>query len=577
MPAIVAVESASEVSSSATGRPAVFQPYATGVIIRADGLILSQAHVSHILPKKPSERPRSRQPGERTTVVLNDGRRIKAELLGADLSFDLSLLRLLEAGPYPHLSLDPDASVGLGDWVLKLGHPLGYRRDRPSVVRLGRVLFQSRNIFVTDCLITRGDSDGPFVDLEGRLVGILGVMDVPGNLKDSLDRPLLGRLDSPGLIGPWSSTTSRFIEGHLGRMLRGEIAQYDQTANERFYESYRRTVEDDFLPREHWTQGRAIARAFQDVIRDSRCVVVSILDEADRHVSCGTIVEANGLIVTMASTLPAEPRCRLADGRVVTAQVIGMDPAFDLALLSVPLTGLPMVKWAEKPPPVTGTILAAVGMSESPPAIGIVSVPQRHLSGPFPRRVTRPALLAESPGVLGKPMTEGYAVDGLDDMATEAGVQVGDVILSIAGKKVHNYQDIYKSVDGRVATERVPVLLMRAGLRKELTLELRAVPLTESKPYADFPTLFEHDAPLLFSQCGGPLVDLDGDAVGITIYRGQYGCMAIPGDCVKRLLPMLKSEGLADKWTKPAPAASEKHKPSRGHESRKSTNSGRDK
>ena len=110
----------------------------------------------------------------------------------------------------------------------------------------------------------------------------------------------------------------------------------------------------------------AIARAFQNVIRDSRSVVVSILDEADRHVSCGTIVEANGLIVTIASTLPAEPRCRLAEGRVVTAQVIGMDPAFDLALLSVPLTGLPMVKWAEMPPPVTGTILAAAGMSESP-------------------------------------------------------------------------------------------------------------------------------------------------------------------------------------------------------------------
>ena len=99
-------------------------------------------------------------------------------------------------------------------------------------------------------------------------------------------------MDSPGPIGPWSTTTSRFIEGHLGKMLRGgEIVQFDQTANARFYESYSRTVEDDFLPREHWTQGRAIARAFQNVIRDSRSVVVSILDEADRHVSCGTIVE----------------------------------------------------------------------------------------------------------------------------------------------------------------------------------------------------------------------------------------------------------------------------------------------
>ena len=51
----MAVEIASDVSSSATGRPGEFQPYATGVIIRADGLILSQAHVSHILPKIPSE------------------------------------------------------------------------------------------------------------------------------------------------------------------------------------------------------------------------------------------------------------------------------------------------------------------------------------------------------------------------------------------------------------------------------------------------------------------------------------------------------------------------------------------
>jgi serine protease Do len=547
------------------------------VIIRADGLILSQAHVSHILPKKPSEPARSRQPGERTLVVLNDGRRIKAELLGADLTFDLSLLRLLEAGPYPHVSLDPGASVGLGDWVLKLGHPLGYRRDRHSVVRLGRVLFQSRDIFVTDCLITRGDSGGPFFGLDGRLVGILGVMDVPGKLRGSLDKPLLGPLDSPALIGPWSSTSSRFIEGHLGRMLRGEIAQYDETASQRFYEAYNRTVEDDFLPRDQWTHGRAIAKASQDVIQDSRCVVVSILDEADRHVAYGTIVEANGWIVTMASTLPAEPRCRLADARVLTARVIGMDPAFDLALLSVPLTGLPIVKWAEKPPPVTGTILVAVGMSESPLAIGIVSVPQRDLSGPFPTRVARPALLAESPGVIGKPTTEGYAVDGVDDMAALAGVQVGDVILSIAGKKVHNNQDIYKSVERCVAGEHVPIRLIRGGRRKELTLELRAVPLTESKPFADFPTLFEHDAPLLFSQCGGPLVDLDGDAVGITVYRGQYGCMAIPGDRVKRLLPMLKSNGLADKWIKPTPAASERHKPLRRLESPKSTNGGRDK
>ncbi len=61
--------------------------------------------------------------------------------------------------------------------------------------------------------------------------------------------------------------------------------------------------------------------------------------------------------------------------------------------------------------------------------------------------------------------------------------------------------------------------------------------------------------PLAPDECGGPLVDLAGEVVGITLFRGQYGCMAIPGDRVEQLLPVLKSSGLSDKWIKPRPAS----------------------
>ena len=66
-----------------------------------------------------------------------------------------------------------------------------------------------------------------------------------------------------------------------------------------------------------------------------------------------------------------------------------------------------------------------------------------------------------------------------------------------------------------------------------------------------FPTFFEHDTPLRRVQCGGPVVDLDGDLVGITVCPGEYGCMAIPSVCIRQLFEELKSGGLTDKWDKP--------------------------
>jgi serine protease Do len=565
MPAVVAVEEARAASApSGTEKPRDPERYASGVIVTADGLILSQAHVTHMLSGWDGRKsPVCRRPGERTTVILSDGRRIEAELLGADLTFDLSLLRLLEPGPYPHLPLDHSASVELGDWVLKLGHPTGYHRDRPPVVRLGRVLFQNRDIIVTDCLIIGGDSGGPFVDLEGRLVGILHDSEVPGKLKI----PWMSLGSGSARIKTWSSLGNRFIQHRLDGMLRREIAPFDQKGSERFQESYHRVEDDEILPRDQWTQGSVIVEALQGIIRNTRRSVATILDEADQNVSLGTILEPDGWIVTVASTLPGDPRCRLSDARVLAAHVVGVDPAFDLALLKVQGTNLSPINWAEKPPPVAGTILAGVGMSETPLAIGVVSVPRRDLPGPFPTRVARRG--ATRPAVFGKPTAQGYLVDTVrSGEAYEAGIRPGDVILTIAGRDIRDDEDVLNCVRGRVEGERVTVGVLRDGRQQDLILSLVA----ETKS-SGFPILFEHDMPLAADECGGPVVDLAGEVVGITFYRGQYGCMAIPGDCVKQLLPVLKSSGLSDKWIKPPPASPTDHEPSGADEKpRKVTN-----
>src|SRR3954470_17630773 len=85
LPSVVAVESPS-------GDPTA-NGYGSGVIITADGIVLSEWHVSH---KKSDDGATTGKAGDRTNVILHDVRECPAELLGANGIYDVSLLRLLD-------------------------------------------------------------------------------------------------------------------------------------------------------------------------------------------------------------------------------------------------------------------------------------------------------------------------------------------------------------------------------------------------------------------------------------------------------------------------------------------------
>ena len=186
--------------------------FASGVIISADGLILSQYHVSHLLTAQDGRR--NRKPGESLTVILHDGHELKAELLCADCSYDVSLLRIVEPNVYPHTPIADSTSVKLGDGVLKLGHPSGYRPGRRPVVRFGHVLCRDDNSFITDCRIVGGDSGGPLFDLDGHLIGILRSCHCPTFFRKRPERwPRYGL--------PMAYTSSSLIRKRLPSMLKG--------------------------------------------------------------------------------------------------------------------------------------------------------------------------------------------------------------------------------------------------------------------------------------------------------------------------------------------------------------------
>ena len=131
----------------------------TGVIVSADGLILTAAHVSSGVGKK-------------VTIVLEDGTKLKAETLGLVSDTDAAMIRITDKGTYPFVEIDRNNTTRLGDWVFALGHSGGFDKNRGSVVRLARLIRMANSTYQSDCTLIGGDSGGPLYDLTGKLIAI---------------------------------------------------------------------------------------------------------------------------------------------------------------------------------------------------------------------------------------------------------------------------------------------------------------------------------------------------------------------------------------------------------------------
>ncbi|MFG1696299.1 S1C family serine protease [Nonomuraea sp. NPDC049309] len=111
------------------------------------------------------------------TVVLNDGRRLTARVVGADGDEDLAVLEVDHPGELTSATLGRSSGLSVGDQVLAIGSPLGLSGtvtagivsalDRE--VRLGGA---RRTAVQTDASINPGNSGGPLVNARGEVVGV---------------------------------------------------------------------------------------------------------------------------------------------------------------------------------------------------------------------------------------------------------------------------------------------------------------------------------------------------------------------------------------------------------------------
>ena len=135
----------------------------SGVIVDAEkGYVLSNAHVIEAATE--------------IVVVLTDGRRLEAEVVGVDPGTDIALLEI-EAERLSALPLGNSDALLVGDFVIALGNPFGLGQTVTSgiVSALGRSGINPdgyEDFIQTDASINPGNSGGALVTLDGKLVGI---------------------------------------------------------------------------------------------------------------------------------------------------------------------------------------------------------------------------------------------------------------------------------------------------------------------------------------------------------------------------------------------------------------------
>ncbi|WP_419811254.1 DegQ family serine endoprotease [Bacterioplanoides sp.] len=146
---------------SPRGRQQEKSSLGSGFIISEDGYVLTNNHVI--------------QEADEIIVRLNDRRELTAELIGADPSSDLALLKV-EANDLPTVELGNSDKLEVGEWVVAIGSPFGfdYSVTAGIVSAKGRSLPNENYVpFIqTDVAINPGNSGGPLFNLKGEVVGI---------------------------------------------------------------------------------------------------------------------------------------------------------------------------------------------------------------------------------------------------------------------------------------------------------------------------------------------------------------------------------------------------------------------
>ena len=380
----------------------------SGFIIDPDGYIVTNHHVI--------------AEANEVIVVLEDGRRLDATVVGSDAAVDLALLRVASDTPLPYLTFGDSDAVRVGDWTIAVGNPFGLG----GTVTAGIVSARSRDInagpyddfLQIDASINRGNSGGPTFDVHGNVIGINTAIFSPtgGNvgigfaIPSNLAQPLLAQLREQGHV----------TRGWLGVQIQPVTALIAESLG---LDDARGALIAEVTPE---SPAAAAGLAVGDVILALEETPVRTLRDLTRTVALAT---------------PGEPQAFTVWRRGETMTL------------------------AVAPGQAPRSALAAAEVAPAIPAAVLVDTLGVQLAALDEAARERAGLAADAEGVV-VVAVEGPAADWL---------AAGDVILSIDNLPVASPAEVAERVAAAEAADRgvILVLINRQGEQRFATLDLR--------------------------------------------------------------------------------------------------------
>ena len=194
----------------------------SGVIVRADGVIVTNNHVV--------------EGGQEITVALADRREFPAKVLLADPKTDLAVLKIeVGAERLPVLAIDDSGDAQVGDLVLAIGDPFGVGQTVTNgiISALNRSADPSgdaaSSYIQTDAAINPGNSGGALVDMDGDLIGVNSFIlsrsgtssgvgfAVPGAMVRRVVETAVG--GGRAVVRPWLGARTQTVTGEIARSL----------------------------------------------------------------------------------------------------------------------------------------------------------------------------------------------------------------------------------------------------------------------------------------------------------------------------------------------------------------------
>jgi serine protease Do len=301
-----------------------------------------------------------------------------------------------------------------------------------------------------------------------------------------------------------------------------------------------------------------------------------------RRLAYGTVVGDGHQVLTKWSEIARASdnlRIETSGGEVRAAKVSGVYEDEDLALLAIGGAALTPVQWS-KESPVLGAFLAAPQPNGRPAAFGVVSVLERNL------RDTDQAYLGigcdlgfSGPGVKIKEVTAQSA-------AAAAGLQAGNIILKVGERPVSGLMELKHALVGVNPGSTVALLVQTDSATKKLSVVLGNRPQLPNFPdqrlrqmermggpisrvRASFTHAIQSDMRPQPDQIGGPVVDLKGQVVGITVARAdRTRSFIMPAAAVQKLLQQKPGDPALAKTHQPddAPSMSVRRRAAQGRQ-----------